>query len=649
MRPLRLELEGFTSFRERTEVSFEETDLFVFTGATGSGKSSLIDAMIFALYGSVPRYDDRRLVAPVISQGKVRARVRLDFEARGRVYTAVRVSSAQKPARPRRRPAWRSGRTGEPARTLAATEAELSTSVQKDVIGLGLDHFTKCVVLPQGEFAAFLRAKPGERKQLLERLLGLGLYDRLRKAANLRWKLEESREGQLQWQLESALAHATPEAVREAEAQVAALTELGKHIGEVATDLSRLTSAVQAASDGWTKAARQLELLAEVRVPEGTAVLAAHHRNAEQKLRETTRAKDAAAARLRAAGKTRDDLPERAAVEKIVEKRHHFERLEVEIGQSRRALAEAAEAAAQATRNEKSIRQQLAETERSFDRLPARATLDGVRKARRQLQALERETEGTRKKLVEAEQALQAAGDREKSVGVKLATAQGVLAALPTKEKLETARERRERLTQVEGEADRTRRELARAEEAYSGAKLGKRAADQRLAVTTEALEALRVAHSAADMARHLELGEPCPVCLQSVVRLPEHDAPADLETAHEAKRAAADACAGAQAALQRCASRRASRVATLELQEKSAASFRTALLKEPTLDEITVLLARIGDTEARVGILVRDSEHAVRRRAQCELERDTHGRDAEAARDGCPLASGGSRRKPDG
>ncbi len=270
MRPLRLELEGFTSFREKTEVNFENTDLFVFTGATGSGKSSLIDAMIFALYGSVPRYANQNLIAPVISQGKVRARVRLDFEARGRVYTAVRVIQRTKTGATTKEARLEERANGEPAKTLAATEAELSTTVQKDVIGLGLDHFTKCVVLPQGEFAAFLRAKPGERKQLLERLLGLGLYDKLRKAANLRWKLEESREGQLQWQLESGLAHATPEAVREAEAQVAALTELGKHIGEVATDLSRLTSAVQAASDGWTKAARQLELLAEVRVPEGT-------------------------------------------------------------------------------------------------------------------------------------------------------------------------------------------------------------------------------------------------------------------------------------------------------------------------------------------------------------------------------------------
>ena len=540
------------------------------------------------------------------------------------MYTAVRVIQRTKTGATTKEARLEEWANGEPARTLAATEAELSTSIQKDVIGLGLDHFTKCVVLPQGEFAAFLRAKPGERKQLLERLLGLGLYDKLRKAANLRWKLEEQREGQLQWQLESALAYATPEAVCEARARLLALNQLREHIDEVSTELSQLATAIQTASEGWTKAARQLELLAEVRVPEGTAALATRHQEAEEKLRDATEGRDSATARLRATGKARDDLPERAAVEKIVEKRQHFARLEVEIGQSRRALAEAAEAAAQATRHEKSVRQRLAEAEKSFDRLPVRARLDGVRKTRGQLRELERETESTREKLAEAEQALQAASDREESVGANLAKAQGVLAALPTKEKLENVRERRERLTQVEGEADRTRRELARAEEAYTAAELGKQTADQRLAVAAEALEALRVAHSAADMARHLEQGEPCPVCLQSVVRLPEHDAPADLETAREAKSAAVDACAGAQAALQRCASLRASRLATLELQEKSAASFRTALLEEPTLDEIVVLLARIGETEARVRILEGDSEHAVRRRAQCELGRDT-------------------------
>ena len=91
MRPKRIELEGFTAFREHTTVDFGDTDLFVLVGPTGSGKSSLIDAMIFALYGSVPRYKDVRLVEPAVSQGKVEMRVRLDFSVRDVDYTALRV------------------------------------------------------------------------------------------------------------------------------------------------------------------------------------------------------------------------------------------------------------------------------------------------------------------------------------------------------------------------------------------------------------------------------------------------------------------------------------------------------------------------------------------------------------------------------
>ena len=83
MRPTRLELTGFGSFREPATVEFADIDLFVLVGPTGAGKSTVIDAMIFALYGSVPRYDDRRLVAPVINQGRVEARVRLDFVVDG--------------------------------------------------------------------------------------------------------------------------------------------------------------------------------------------------------------------------------------------------------------------------------------------------------------------------------------------------------------------------------------------------------------------------------------------------------------------------------------------------------------------------------------------------------------------------------------
>ena len=84
MRPLRLEMEGFGAFREPTDVDFTDIDLVALVGATGSGKSTIIDAITFALYGSVARYDDNRLVAPVINQTSTQARVRLDFELGGR-------------------------------------------------------------------------------------------------------------------------------------------------------------------------------------------------------------------------------------------------------------------------------------------------------------------------------------------------------------------------------------------------------------------------------------------------------------------------------------------------------------------------------------------------------------------------------------
>ena len=55
MRPVHLTLEGFGVFRDRTEVDLDDVELFAIIGKTGDGKSTLIDAICFALYGSVHR------------------------------------------------------------------------------------------------------------------------------------------------------------------------------------------------------------------------------------------------------------------------------------------------------------------------------------------------------------------------------------------------------------------------------------------------------------------------------------------------------------------------------------------------------------------------------------------------------------------
>ena len=71
---------GFGSFADSVTVDFEGVDVFALVGPTGSGKSTVIDAICFALYGSVPRYDDRRAVGAAVHALRLEARVSLTFE-----------------------------------------------------------------------------------------------------------------------------------------------------------------------------------------------------------------------------------------------------------------------------------------------------------------------------------------------------------------------------------------------------------------------------------------------------------------------------------------------------------------------------------------------------------------------------------------
>lgn len=164
MRPLRIDLEGFMAYKQATTIDLSDVDFFSLSGPTGSGKSSLIDAMIFALYGRVPRLGARS-VAPVISAGSDRARVLVEFEADGKVFTAVRSVKRRT-----------TGANTDEVRLqvgdeVIASGADSVTELVGEVLSLEFDDFTKTVVLPQGEFAEFLEATPGQRQDLLRNLL----------------------------------------------------------------------------------------------------------------------------------------------------------------------------------------------------------------------------------------------------------------------------------------------------------------------------------------------------------------------------------------------------------------------------------------------------------------------------------------------
>ena len=539
MRPLRLELAGFTSFRDPTVVSFEDANLFVLTGATGSGKSSLIDAMVFALYGTVPRYDDRRLVAPVISQGKVEARVRLDFEANGKEYTAVRVV--------RRTPSGGASTKeavlerivhGAEPQSLARTADELSARVENDVIGLGLDHFTKCVVLPQGEFATFMRARPGQRRDLLMRLLGLGLYDRLRQRANQLSKDRGNVAETLRQRLETDLALATREAVRAAVARVSALNGLRDDIQAALPRLEELADAARDADSRQGSAARLLGLLTEVRAPDGVQALAEECRGAEEALRAGAAGLERAVAGREAAQTARDKLPERSRLVAIRKQRQDLAELGDELETLAGALAEAEEAVAAAVRHQAALAEKHAEVVRAQEALPGRGALEAVR-----------EKHGT------------------------LATLQKGLA--------------------------RTREELASADEAMEVARRREATAGEQLAAAGKSLEALRVQHGAADIARHLREGDRCPVCLQEVMELPGRDTPVGLEAAAAAMREAESALSVARNERERCQLRQTALATTAGQHQEAADALQHALAGEPAVEEVSSLLTGIEEAGA--------------------------------------------------
>ena len=89
MRPISLRLEGFTSFRKITEVDFKGLDIFAIVGPTGAGKTSLIDAITYALYGCTARVSEKN-ISDLIHLGSQQASVLFEFRSGNKNYRIVR-------------------------------------------------------------------------------------------------------------------------------------------------------------------------------------------------------------------------------------------------------------------------------------------------------------------------------------------------------------------------------------------------------------------------------------------------------------------------------------------------------------------------------------------------------------------------------
>jgi exonuclease SbcC len=336
MRPLRLELEGFSGFRDPAKIDFTDADLVAFVGPTGSGKSSIIDGIVFALYGSIPRYDNENLVAPVIHTLATEAKVCLDFEVGEQQYRAVRIVKRTK-AGATTREARLEELDGE---VIAGSRDEMRTAVP-DLLGLTFDQFTKTVVLPQGAFAAFLHDKPANRQALLRKLLDLEVYARMAKAANARAAIAGTKLEMLQDEIARG-GEPTPEGLAQLELSARALQTARPLATEIVQRHEAASRRAKEVSDAIADNERLTKLLGGLRVPKGVAELDAELKQAKaEAVQAKADAKDASEART-AADAAAEAGPDRARCERWLSDRKTLADIDERLPQLEEKLSTAA-------------------------------------------------------------------------------------------------------------------------------------------------------------------------------------------------------------------------------------------------------------------------------------------------------------------
>lgn len=245
MRPLKLSLKGFTAFREEQSIDFSQLDLFAIAGPTGAGKSSILDAITYALYGQVERVTKE--CAQLISQGLPAMAVQFEFACGNERYRIARRTYRHSPTDV----VLERFADGE-WRSEAGKVREVGVRIE-EIVGLDYDGFTRAVLLPQGKFDQFLAGDASGRRRILTDLLGLQLFDRMAGIARKRGAAADIEIRTTRGFLESEFKQASPEAVETARADADAAKQreqqLDEALGKVRTIESSAKQARQRAAD----------------------------------------------------------------------------------------------------------------------------------------------------------------------------------------------------------------------------------------------------------------------------------------------------------------------------------------------------------------------------------------------------------------
>lgn len=209
MKILKIHIKNLNSLKGSFEINFEEaplknTGLFLISGSTGAGKTTILDAITLALYGEAPRFDDSKgkSSSEMMTHGAKECMAELQFETNAGRFMAswkMRRTRTGRLEATAKRELVQLFEDERPPKVLATKIREVNHQVEQLLGGLNFNRFKRSIMLAQGDFAQFLKGTE-DRSDILERITDTALYSEISKHAHLRNKLEQEKLDKLEQQ-----------------------------------------------------------------------------------------------------------------------------------------------------------------------------------------------------------------------------------------------------------------------------------------------------------------------------------------------------------------------------------------------------------------------------------------------------------------
>ncbi|CAK4073726.1 AAA family ATPase [Vibrio sp. 16] len=228
MKPIKLVLQAFGPFAQKQEIDFTQlgsNPLFLINGPTGSGKTSILDAICFALYGETTGNERQGIqmrsdLAPL----SVPTEVTLDFALQGKTYRVTRSPEQEAPkargeGTTTRKHTASLYQLGEPEVLITSKTAQVKTEVT-DLLGLNETQFRQVMVLPQGKFRELLLASSKDREEIFGQLFQTDIYKRIEYSLKDKASAISKAKNDFDHQIRGALKVAEAESEAELEEQL---------------------------------------------------------------------------------------------------------------------------------------------------------------------------------------------------------------------------------------------------------------------------------------------------------------------------------------------------------------------------------------------------------------------------------------------